>query len=121
MVAFIYMMECELNLYTIDFIGSRRTTMCNVGRSVTVVAPLKEERKVFLLRVKISFNGATAEGPWSCDENMREQTAAAADYTGFERKTAEMEGLSLKDFKQRTVECFENDCDQIMHFHSDHC
>lgn len=64
------MTEVSENCYTHDFEGSRRTTLCNVGKQVLVALPINRGKVQAVVKVDVMFNGKTEAGKFDCAKTV---------------------------------------------------
>jgi hypothetical protein len=59
------MTDDPANCYDVDFPGSRKTKMCNIGKQLIIAFPTNGGDVQARLDVSIQFNGETKEGSWN--------------------------------------------------------
>jgi hypothetical protein len=99
MVADIYKMMTDdpANCYDVDFPGSRKTKMCNIGKQLIVAFPTNGGDVQARLDVSIQFNGDTKEGSWNPD-NME---GPIKDY--FDNEVKDVLGNAMQWPKEKIV------------------
>jgi hypothetical protein len=126
--AYMVMAEQDSNCYNVPFKGSRNTRMCNVSQRVAVGVPSNlfgsgddmHANLLGLLVMDLSFNGKTAEGSVSCDDNMEHKVHDNLKDTGFDVATAKALKVPLAAFKDQEVSCADkqHDCMSWYEFRS---